>query len=800
MNHHPNRGVLMAALLLGMLGALLSPVTAEASIFVVNTTDDLDDGQCDTNHCSLREAINAANANSGYDEIHFNLPGWDSLSNTIQLDSALPPLADDATIIDGRTEPDYAGIPIVTIYKASGNMEIEAGLILNSNNNEIYGLVLRGFGILLDPNSVYHTDLAGGAIVINGSHNLIEHNTIGHGAMWNAVGVRLSGPGNNVIDNLISGNGGGIIADQPNNVIKGNMIGPDADGDTPVNTGFGIYLDHGSDETLIGGTASGDGNVISANQGTGLEVHSNDCEVFGNLVGLNAAGTSALPNQGVGIVAMGDDLHIGGSSPGQGNVISGNQYQGIWLSVACQYCVIQGNKIGTDLSGTFHIPNGWEGIESEAENLIIGGLSAANGNLIMGNTLSGLFIDDLGRSNFVANNTIAENGRYGIQLGGGVHRNTFTQNSIYDNNDLGIKIPSDNNDDIQYPALDSTNGSTISGTACPNCLIEFFIADPDPSGFGEGKTYLDYVHANGSGTFSKQLGGIGFCKWITATATDGNGNTSEFSENIRVHCFHIGPLLLYPIWTFIIFVFGLIGWRLRRWRPGLPAASAPIFALGGGALFLVLALTLPFVQPEFAPKIDRCGNGVVDAGETCDGDDLHMCLSGQVCENCRCTTVMEWPVCGDGDVDQGEQCDGNDLTMCLEGQVCENCKCITHVEAEPEICIYEALQNSNCRESDYPESRLVETMMEGDSADLIALNPEYTHGLFELDNGEQCWVWLGLMGGEENPFGSCPVEIVDPPQAPRESTCRTDLDERGCIAAGGEWIVGDTTYCDCPEE
>lgn len=199
--------------------------------------------------------------------------------------------------------------------------------------------------------------------------------------------------------------------------------------------------------------------------------------------------------------------------------------------------------------------------------------------------------------------------------------------------------------------------------------------------------------------------------------------------------------------------------------------------------------------PELAPV---CGDGIVSGNEQCDGDNLTMCLSGQQCINCKCTTVIEQ--CGNEIIDEGEQCDGDNLSMCLSGQVCENCQCITHIDAEPEFCIYKALQNSNCRESDYPESRLVETMMEGDSADLIALNPEYTHGLFKFADGQQCWLWLGLMDGDENPFGNCPVEIIDPPEAPRESACNKDLDERQCIAAGGEWKEGlAAPYCACPE-
>jgi CSLREA domain-containing protein len=822
MNHHPNRGVLMASLLLVMLGTLLFPTTAKASIFVVNTTDDIDDGQCNANHCSLREAINVANANAGPDQISFDLPGWDVPSNRIKLNSQLPPLTDGGTTIDGRTEPDYAGMPIVTIREASGNIEIQSGLVLNSDNNEIFGLVLAGFGDL--PNQ------AGGAIEVNGAHNLIEHNTIGSGAMWNAVGVRLSGPGNNVIGNTISGNGSGIVANQPDNKIQGNLIGPDADGDTPVQTGFGVLLDNGSDGTLIGGAAAGEGNVISGNDRYGIFVRSEGCEAYGNLIGVNAAGTSALPNQGFGVVLSGGHAQFGGKLPGQGNVVSGNAYAGVGVTASCTSCTVQGNKIGTDITGTQLIPNEYAGISSEATSALIGGSSPAMGNLIKGNNGNGFYTRDLGHSNilenntiimnsgdgvlmeyysgahFLKNNTIANNGGNGIRLDDKTSRNTFTQNSIYDNAGRGINLGNNypkkdyNNNHIQPPELDSPDGSAISGTACSLCKIEVFIAKPDPSGAGEGKEYLGYGYSDIYGDFSIPIGVGEYCIPLTATATDTDGNTSEFSDNIHSRCFRIGPIFLYPIWVFIIVVFGVIGWLIRRRRPSLPAATAPIFALGGGALFLVLILTLPFVQPEFAPKIDKCGNGVVDAGEACDGDDLTLCRSDQVCENCRCTTYLDQ--CGNGVVDSGEQCDGEDLTMCRSDQVCENCRCITHIEAEPEnkLCVYTALRNTNCRASDHTESNLVEILMEGDIAHLIALNPEYTHGLFQLESGKQCWVWLEMMDGDRNPCGNCPVEIVDPPAAPVSNACSADMDESRCTAAGGEWVVGATRYCKCPQE
>ncbi len=828
-------------LLLGIVSLFVLPLPAEASTFVVNTYDDIDDGQCDTNHCSLREAINAANTNNGPDEIHFDLPGSGGSNTTIYLTSPLPALADDATTIDGTTEPDYAGLPVFGIQ--DGMPGIEVGLDLQSNDNIIRGLSLYGFGTMPAYAYFHYSDPTGSAILVTGSGNLIQENRIGSGGLLlNAVGVRIYGANNDIIRNVISGNGIGIYGDGPSTAIRGNVIGPDADGVTPVSNGFGIFLGTGAQSAYIGGIDSGEGNLISANYIIAIVSQSADNQIHGNLIGVDGTGTTALPNH-EGISINGPNAWIGGSLPQHSNVISGNEQWGLAIDHGGDNAVIQGNKIGTDISGSVLIPNQWQGITSFADDVVIGGTLPGEGNMIRGNGGHGVIIADGASGNLVTNNTIADNGQHGIYLNssipiwGYLTQNTFTQNSIYNNGGLGINIMPGHNGNIQPPQITSPQDSTIEGTAWYSCKIEIFRADPDPSGFGEGKVFLAEGYTTETDdTFSIPISSPGYCFKVTATATDSDGNTSEFSQNATAKCFSKPPdIFLYPIWVFIIVVFAFIAWRIRRRRPGLPVWTIPFGGLIGGLLALAIFIALPFAEPEPPPNVpicgngaveggelcdgddltrclsgqvcencqcitymDLCGNGVVDSGEQCDGDDLTMCLEGQVCENCKCITMMG--ICGNGVVDNGEQCDGDDLTMCLEGQVCENCKCITYVEAEPEICVYKALQNTNCRASDYPESELVETLMEGDMVDLTALNPEYTHGLFELENGKKCWIWLGLMGGDENPFGNCPVEIVDPPGAPPVSACSSDLDERACIAAGGEWTEGMAApYCACPE-
>lgn len=116
------------------------------------------------------------------------------------------------------------------------------------------------------------------------------------------------------------------------------------------------------------------------------------------------------------------------------------------------------------------------------------------------------------------------------------------------------------------------------------------------------------------------------------------------------------------------------------------------------------------------------------------------------------------------------------------------------------VCTYTALENSNCRVSDYAESNLVSILMQGEMADLVALNPEFTHGMFKLGSGAGCWIWFGLLDGPENPWGECGVPIVDPPQptptATATAACTRELDPRACSAVGGEWT--EREGCNCP--
>jgi hypothetical protein len=93
----------------------------------------------------------------------------------------------------------------------------------------------------------------------------------------------------------------------------------------------------------------------------------------------------------------------------------------------------------------------------------------------------------------------------------------------------------------------------------------------------------------------------------------------------------------------------------------------------------------------------------------------------------------------------------------------------------------------------------VDFLMQGESAELLAINPEFSHGKFELTNG-LCWIPLYLLDGPENPYDTCDIPVLDPPEPP-QITCTSELDEETCILAGGQWseALGRAPYCVCPE-
>jgi len=590
---------LIGAILLLLLVVLCLPNPVRADTFVVNSPDDLDDSTCDSNHCSLREAINAANANTGPDTISFSALDATGGDITITLNSLLPPVMDDATTIDGTTVQGYSGQPLINVVK--GVNTLLHAFALQSDGNIVRGFSLPGYGIFPQGQNPDPWTYLGGSIEVTGSGNLIEHNTLGWGAWPCAVGVRIDGGGNTISSNVISGNGLGILLFGPGQVITGNFIGTDAAGTTAIPNRYGIY-DHAESGGghVIGGPGTGQRNIISGNSYTAVYLNSDGSTVQGNYIGTNAAGSAAIYNW-TGISDQGENNVIGGSNPGEGNLISGN---GRGYAGGSSTTQLFGNVFGADAGGTVPISN-MHGVKP-GPGLVVGGLNPGEGNLFLGNG-NGMEID-YGGSVLVIGNTFTQN-TYGIdnevEYTSSV---TISQNSFFDNVNKGIDLFGINYNYPNPPDLDHFNNGILDGTTCSSCEVEIFLADPHPSGFGEGKTYVTTITAQGSGYFSEPLvlpQTNMVCQLITATATTPEGYTSEFSENLLANCKVIEPPWLYPLWTFITGLFVAIVFLLRKvlpWKPGLlfTFGIGAGIAVGGGLLLLLNQL--PGVVVNFTPE------------------------------------------------------------------------------------------------------------------------------------------------------------------------------------------------------
>ena len=327
-------------------------------------------------------------------------------------------LKSTGTVIQGN----YIGV------SSNGLAKIPNGLngitFLNASSNTIGGSI-AGAGNLISGNAyqgIYIGDTYAKRNLIQ--NNLIGVDATGTNALGNGqMGVWLTGYTNvsgNTIGpgNIISGNGQeGVRIDSgaKANLVQGNFIGTDSTGQRSVgNAQNGVRIQ--SSGNNIGGLTTAARNIISGNTNYGIYLFDSSASntlVQGNFIGTDSTGTALLGNAygGVGIVGAPAN-NIGGTSAEGRNLISGNPKSAISIiSNAASGNLIQGNYIGTDLTGMTALPNGWfqstndpgsygEGIDiSGAPFTIIGGSTYGAGNVISGNKLDAICIGDPGASN-----------------------------------------------------------------------------------------------------------------------------------------------------------------------------------------------------------------------------------------------------------------------------------------------------------------------------------------------------------------------------------------------------------------
>ena len=443
---------------------------------------------------SLREAIIASNNSTngtGPDVIRFDVTG--AGPHVIQPTSALPAFT-DTVIIDGTTEPDYVSTPIIVLDGSLAGAGAN-GIILaaDSDGSTIRGLVINNF------------------------------------------------------------NDDGIDISSDNNVIQGNYIGTDVTGTSASANNQGIIIKAGASGNTIGGTTAATHNIISGNIDDGIQIiglGTSNNTIIGNYIGTDVTGTLNIGNGGDGIIINdgATDNTIGGTAAGEGNLISGNTGDGIQIGSTSttnptSNITIQGNLIGTDVTGLLNLANAEAGIDLEdGVNILIGGTTTNAGNTIAFNNNDGIEVSAPVTGSAFLGNLIFSNASLGIDL----------NNDAVSVNDLNVNDGDTGANNLQnYPLLTSVLsdgssavviGGSINTTASTVYRIEFFAsAIADGSGNGEAERYLGFTTAttNGSGntTFSASFSTlVANGEFVTATATvdlgGGNyGETSEFAQN-----------------------------------------------------------------------------------------------------------------------------------------------------------------------------------------------------------------------------------------------------------------------------
>lgn len=638
------------------LAALSLASLTNAATFTVTSTADAGPG-------TLRQAIADANAAAGSDEVVFAIPG--SGPHVIQPAGALPTLAGEV-IVDAGTQPgsdcsawpptlnvsvdatqaggvgflvqgDDVTIKGISVYSApleairvrtsdrftltcsflgtdaTGTQGIgndELGMSVVGGSDHVIGESIGGVGNIIAASGL------DGLFVQNTSNVLIAGNRVGsdisgNTALGNTVfGVNLRGTTGSVVrDNIIVGNGGAGLLLEANpaneNLVIGNFIGIGADGTTPLpnveffgpsggGIGPGILLSN-APGTRIGGTAPGEGNVIGANEGDGVQVfnNANDTIIQGNLIGTDATGLLPRGNGASGIALFTTGNVVGGSADGAGNVLADNGLQGISIQRTNSNDVI-GNLIGVGADGITPLGNENNGvfIQDASDNLIADNVVSANAN--DGILLFDVSFDNRVRRNFVGTDRsgllMLGNGADGIDTGSDTRDNTIGGSELTDanvvafNGDLGLEIEGQNNallgnqvfgnvtaeidigndgrnlndpgdadtgaNNLQnYPEFSSVVGdgdmllnysylvdSAPANSAYP-LTVEFFLVDADGE---EGARLLgrDAYPLSDAQTLRSiaisPLLPVMAGDVVVATATDADGNSSELSDPVSV--------------------------------------------------------------------------------------------------------------------------------------------------------------------------------------------------------------------------------------------------------------------------
>ena len=294
---------------------------------------------------------------------------------------------DGLFLADPRTNNNLVAGNLVgtdgTGVKAVPNSDIGVDIIDNASHNTVGGTTTgarnvisgnaqSGF-VITDTGTMYNqvvgnfigTDATGIKALPNGSDGVEIH----FGASYNTIGGTTA-----AARNVISGNANAGIsitdAGTMDNHVVGNFIGTDASGIKALpNASDGVDIHIGASCNTIGGTTAAARNVISGNGNFGVFIGDSGTVnnvVAGNFIGVDATGRTALYDAGDGVeIVYGSSSNtIGGTTPGAGNVISGNGGAGIFIAnPGTTYNLVAGDFIGTDATGSKALANFDSGVD-----------------------------------------------------------------------------------------------------------------------------------------------------------------------------------------------------------------------------------------------------------------------------------------------------------------------------------------------------------------------------------------------------------------------------------------------------
>ncbi len=315
--------------------------------------------------------------------------------------------------------------------------------------------------------------------------------------------------------------------------IDGEEAGPDA---------FGLQLEN-VNSTVIKGLVIKDFRVGGGAGGHGIRIlgTSSGNRVQGNFIGTNFAGTASEGNS-MGVWVGGSENMVGGDSRAARNVISGNNQVGVIVissGSAAEDNDVQGNLIGLGKDASTDVGNAGHGV------LIL----FSSGNRVAGNSIAfnggdGVATEGLANvRNDVRNNSIYFNGGQGIDIG----------NDGRTPNDIDTTGPSSDEDDTDaganlkqnFPVITEAHASggvtaivgslSSTGNESPDSEDEFVVRlYSNPPDTGEGKklvsTFTVLDTSNAPALIDINIPAVPVGNTITATATDEDGNTSEFSD------------------------------------------------------------------------------------------------------------------------------------------------------------------------------------------------------------------------------------------------------------------------------